>query len=153
MQYAVKIGIKILCRVKSFTEVLPDLLWNWYRKWLFHRKQTVYLEWVIMWHLAEQHGYLGETSDPWAPLLIISWRGKTHYWVTTTPALAMLAFQMQPMALGSISDSLSCKCQGPLQRLKEQLLVLYTAFTPAMVVVHEEVQHTNTALPASVLSL
>lgn len=65
----------------------------------------------------------------------------------------MLAFQMQPRALGSISDSLSCKCQGPLQRLKESLLVLETAFTQAMVAVHEEVQHTNTALPASVLSL
>lgn len=51
----------------------------------------------------------------------------------------MLAFQMQPMALGSISDSLSCKCQGPLQRLKELLSVLKTAFAPAMVVVHEEV--------------
>lgn len=26
VQYAVKIGIKILCGVKSFTEILPDLL-------------------------------------------------------------------------------------------------------------------------------
>lgn len=63
----------------------------------------------------------------------------------------MLASQMQPMALGSISESLSCKCQGPQQRLKELLPVLKTAFTPAMVVVHEEVEHTNTAVPASVL--
>lgn len=92
-----------------------------------------------MWHLAEQQGYMGDTSDPWVPLLIISWREKTHYWVTITPALAMLAFQMQPMALGSITDSLSCKGQGPLQRLKELLSVLKTAFAPAMVVAHEEV--------------
>lgn len=51
----------------------------------------------------------------------------------------MLAFQMQPMALGSITDSLSCKCQGPLQRLKELLSVLKTAFAPAMVVAHEDI--------------
>lgn len=65
----------------------------------------------------------------------------------------MLAFRMQPMALGSISDSLSCKCHSPLQRLKEPLSVLKTAFAPAMVVAHEAVQHTNTAVPASVLCL
>lgn len=51
----------------------------------------------------------------------------------------MLAFQMQPMALGTITESLSSKCQGPLQRLKELLSELKTAFAPAMVVVHEQV--------------
>lgn len=51
----------------------------------------------------------------------------------------MLALQMQPMTLGSISDSLLCKCQGPLQRLKELLSELKSAFAPAMVVVHGQV--------------
>lgn len=137
----IKILMKVLFRLKSLTEILPELLWNWNHKLLFHRKQTVYLEQEIMWHVAEHQG---ETSDPWAPSLFHEGE-KTHYWVITTPALAMLAFQMQPMALGSISDSPSCKCQGPLQRLKELLSALKIAFTPAIVMVHEEAEHTNSS--------
>lgn len=132
VQYTIKILIKILCRLKSFTEILPELLWNWNSKLLFHRKQTVYLEQVGLsgWDLRSMGAFAN---------YFMKGEKNPHYWVTPTPALAMLAFQMQPMALGSISDSLSCKCQGPLQRLKELLSVLKTAYAPATVVVHEEV--------------
>lgn len=66
----------------------------------------------------------------------------------------MLAFQMQLMALGSISNSfrLSCKCQSPLQRQQQPPPVLETVFTPAMLV-DKEVPHTDKAVPFSILSL